>query len=86
MLSFDVSGAVQTVHYRGGDHGYNRGHGHGVRLFFGGRRHSGGHAYGGGYRRKHAWGMDGAAGAMIIATAVGRGGTTNRARSELDLA
>lgn len=62
-ISSDASGTVQAVRYRDGysnynrGHGnYNRGHGGGVRMFFGGRRHGGGYAYGGGHRRNYSWG------------------------------
>lgn len=56
LVTTETAAAVETIGYRGGYGGYNRGHNRGVRLFFGGRRH-GGYAYGGGYQRNYQWNL-----------------------------
>ncbi len=48
LVTENVVGSVQTVAHR---RGYRRGHGSGVRLFFGGRRHGG--DWGNDGRRQH---------------------------------
>lgn len=58
-LSSGVASTVEFVRYGDGYSDYNRGfnrrHGRGVKLFFGGRRHGGGY-YGGNHRRNYGWG------------------------------